>query len=292
MIRVGSILQSSWDWRAAGNFMFGGTGSGLILMMAAASYPESPPLSVGLAALGFVGLGLLLVWLELGRPWRFIHVFFHPQTSWMTRESIIGTVLFPTVLVGVLFSVPAAVALAGLVGLAFLYCQARILHAAKGIPAWREAAIVPLIIATGLTEGAGVLILTLSILDRAPGWTLFVFIALLASRGYAWVNYRNKLTLGGAPAKSLSIMTDINAKTLWGGNILPLAMMLIALLLPNMTTGLAGIAAFAAIASGWYMKFVIVTRAAQVQGYGIGKLKRGRPTLTPPVRRKPDTFAF
>lgn len=81
MKRFNSVLQTNWDWRAAGNFMFGGTGSSLLLMTAAATYPESPPLLLGLASLLFVGLGLLLVWLEMGRPWRFLNVFYHPHTS-------------------------------------------------------------------------------------------------------------------------------------------------------------------------------------------------------------------
>ncbi len=88
MNRWGSVLQTQWDWRAAGTFRVGGAGCGLILMTAAASYPHSPPLSLALQALAFIGLGLFMVWLEIGRPWRALHNFFHPQTSWMTREDI------------------------------------------------------------------------------------------------------------------------------------------------------------------------------------------------------------
>ena len=59
MNRFGSKLQTHWDWRAAGNFMFGGTGCGLILMSAAASYPNSLPWALGLQALAFIGLGVM-----------------------------------------------------------------------------------------------------------------------------------------------------------------------------------------------------------------------------------------
>jgi hypothetical protein len=55
--------------------------------------------------------------------------------------------------------------------LAFVYCQARILQAATGIPAWREPLIVPLIVATGLAEGAGLwMLLALAIDPRAGVW--------------------------------------------------------------------------------------------------------------------------
>jgi hypothetical protein len=133
-----SVLQDCWDWRAAGNFMFGGTGSALMLMIAINSFPDTPPLPLGLTALVFIGLGLFLVWLEIGRPWRFIHTYFHPQTSWMTREASAAILLFPIAFVGIVFKIPVMITLSGLLGLLFLYCQARILLASKGIPAWRE----------------------------------------------------------------------------------------------------------------------------------------------------------
>lgn len=294
MNRFGSKLQTQWDWRAAGNFMFGGTGCGLILMTAAASYPASPPLALALPALAFIGLGLFLVWLEIGRPWRALHVFFHPQTSWMTREGSVGTVLFPVALAGLIWDIPALVALAGLLGLTYLYCQGRILLASKGIPSWREPAILPLIIATGLCEGSGLLLLTMYIMGIAGenGWVLFVFVAFLAFRTYAWLSYRDKLIVSKAPPKTLSILNGIHPVILWGSNIAPLALLLAAMFVANMTTIFACIAAVLVVLGGWYMKFTIVARASQVQGYSLGKLQKGRPNLKPPVRRKPDKFVF
>ena len=294
MNRWGSVLQVQWDWRAAGNFMFGGTGCGLILMTAAASYPASPPLALALQALAFIGLGLLLVWLEIGRPWRALHVFFHPQTSWMTREGSVGTVLFPVALAGLIWDVPALVALAGLLGLTYLYCQGRILMASKGIPAWREPAVLPLIMASGLCEGSGLLLLTVYAMGIAgdKGWVLFLFVAFLAFRGYAWLSYRDRLNAAKAPAKTLELINGIHPLVFWGANVLPLVLLLAAMFLANLTTPLASLAAVLSVLGGWYMKFVIVARASQVQGYSLGKLQKGRPNLKPPVRRKPDKFVF
>jgi len=274
--------------------MFGGTGSGLILMTAAASYPNPPPLPLGLQALAFIGLGLFMVWLEIGRPWRALHVFFHPQTSWMTREGSVGTVLFPLALAGLIWDVPALVALAGILGLAYLYCQGRILMASTGIPSWREPAILPLIIATGLCEGSGLLLLTVFAMGNAAdyGWVLFIFVAFLAFRSYAWLHYREKLNTAKAPAKTLSILNGIHPLVLWGANIAPLALLLAAMFIADLTTLLACTAAILALAGGWYMKFTIVARASQVQGYSLGKLQKGRPNIKPPVRREKDRFVF
>jgi hypothetical protein len=46
---------------------------------------------------------------------------------------------------------------AGPAAAAFLYCQARILRAAMGIPAWRGPWVVPLIVVSGLAEGGALL---------------------------------------------------------------------------------------------------------------------------------------
>ncbi|HEX6362138.1 MAG TPA: DmsC/YnfH family molybdoenzyme membrane anchor subunit, partial [Albitalea sp.] len=150
--------QAHWDWRAAGNFMGGGAGSGLIAV-AALSGARGTPLAVALlAGLVLVGAGLLCVWLEIGRPWRAMNVFRNPRTSWMSREAIVAALLVPAALAAAA-GVVAARPLAALLALAFLYCQSRILRAARGIPAWRAPQIVPLVIATGLAEGAGLAVL-------------------------------------------------------------------------------------------------------------------------------------
>ncbi len=86
--------QQSWDWRAAGNFICGGVGGGLIVCAVLLDAPH------GLLLWGavLVGLGLGSVWLEIGRPWRAMHVYLNPRTSWMSREAIVAPLLFAAVL--------------------------------------------------------------------------------------------------------------------------------------------------------------------------------------------------
>jgi len=268
--RFNSVLQTNWDWRAAGNFMFGGTGSGLLLMTAAATYPDTPPMVLGIGALFFVGLGLFLVWLEMGRPWRFLNVFFHPQTSWMTREASAAVLFFILTLAGIVFRLPVLLVLAGLAGFAFLYCQARILQASKGIPAWREKAIVPLIIATGLAEGTGLLILMLTFISVAPPWTVYCLIAFLAFRSFSWMNYRKNLVRSHAPESALGILAGINHQVQIIGNAVPAVLLVVAVFVSKATIPVMIVATLCAVVMGWYMKFTIVTRAAQVQGYALG----------------------
>jgi len=164
--------QRHWDWRAAGNFICGGAGSGLIVCAAL----SAAPLGWLLAGAALVGIGLSSVWLEIGRPWRALHVVLNPRTSWMTREAMVALALFAAVGAAWL-GVPLADAAAPLLALGFVFCQGRMLRAAKGIPAWREPRIVPLIVATGFAEGAG-------------AWLLLVVVAfeVFVSRRF-WCRY-------------------------------------------------------------------------------------------------------
>jgi len=188
-------LQRHWDARAALNFMLGGSGAGL--MIAAAFVPPASPAPVALS-LALVAAGLFSVWLEIGRKLRALHVFFNPFTSWMTRESFAALLLFPLGLGAIFFSqaLPAAAIAAAL----FLYCQARILYAAKGIPAWRSPMVVPLIVVSGLAEGAALLLLleggVIGIPVLAAGW--WVKFSLVTRRSHKQAPRLPRLPVRGA----------------------------------------------------------------------------------------------
>jgi phenylacetyl-CoA:acceptor oxidoreductase subunit 2 len=69
---------------------------------------------------------------------------------------------------------------------AFLYSQARILAANKGIPAWRHPASVPLDGATGLAEGAG-FVVSVPRPGRAGRSSIAaVLLILVAVRAWCW----------------------------------------------------------------------------------------------------------
>ena len=109
--------QLHWDERAAANFILGGTGAGLLIAWAVSAAVTPLWQAYVLAGLVSVGLGLGAVWLEIGRKLRAIHVFFHPQTSWMTREAMVAVLLFACGLAAVAFGVRTLGFLAALVAL-------------------------------------------------------------------------------------------------------------------------------------------------------------------------------
>ena len=113
--------QTSWDWRAAGNFIGGGLGSGLIVITALSIAPGMHVSALLLTGMALMGLGLLCVWLEIGRPLRALHVFFNPRTSWMTREAFVAPLVFASAF-GMVLGWQALAPLAALAALAFAYC--------------------------------------------------------------------------------------------------------------------------------------------------------------------------
>lgn len=249
-------VQRHWDLRAAANFMLGGTGAGLLI--AAALVMPSPRFAMALA-LVFVAGGLAAVWLEIGRKLRATHVFFNPRTSWMSRESLVALALFPLGVAALANPQPWLLGASAAVAFAFVYCQARILRASKGIPAWRAPEVVPLIVTSALAEGAAAAL----VFETGPLAPLFLGFAL-AARALAWFLFR-KATRSERGAAALEHPGNL---LLALGTALPLALIAAADALPLA----APLAAAASIGTGWWLKFALVTRAAFNQGFAVPHL--------------------
>lgn len=263
---VNANLQRYWDLRAAGNFSFGGTGSGLVLAAAfALAIGPSSALAVA-AGLGLIALGLFCVWLEIGRPWRPINVFFNPRTSWMTREAM----LVPPLMAGgaaALIVDFRFLALASLFAAGFLYCQSRMLQASRGIPAWCQKEIVPLIIATGLAEGSGAYLV---IADRSK---TMIAAALLAGivREIVRELYRRGLIGAKAPAGTLAWFKSREERVLTAARLVSIICLALALggFVAGWTPILVMIGGLLAVLTGWGLKVMLITRAAFTRGHVI-----------------------
>lgn len=257
---VQARLQPYWDIRATGNFSFGGTGSGLVLAASLGLALGAPSVIAVAAGLALIGLGLFCVWLEIGRPWRAINVFFHPHTSWMTREAMLVPPLMAAGAAAVLFDL-RFVFLAAPFAAGFLYCQARMLHASRGIPAWCQKETVPLIVATGLAEGAGLYL----VIGQAT--SAMIAVALLAAilREIAREAYRRGVIRTKAPAGTLAWFSLGEEKLLTGARYL--AILLLALALAGLMP--AALGGLLAVVTGWGLKFMLINRAAFTRGHVI-----------------------
>jgi len=281
--------QTNWDLRAAGNFVFGGAGTGLIVFSAIAHAFGGAYVFPALAGLAMVGLGLLCVWAEIGRPLRALNVYLHPQTCWMTREAIVAPFLFGSGVAAVWTGSQALATLAGVLALIYLTCQAEMIRASKGIPAWRNPRIVPLAMLTGLAEGASIALLVAAATgDRGYlKWLEAFLLALVLARGLAWYAYRSALQREGAPIKALAALTRIELPFAMLGNWAPLVLLFIALASSSAAVvfWLGVVAALGALSSGWLFKVVLITRAAYNQGFALPRLPvRGAGTAGPAAK--------
>lgn len=251
--------QRYWDLRAAGNFIGGGSGTGLVIAAALAALLGQDITLPVLAGIALVAMGLSLVWLEIGKPWRAFNVFFHPQTSWMTREGILAGPLLASSAAAVWWDSTALLAVAAVLAAGFLYCQARMLRASRAIPAWSHPRTVPLILLTGLTEGAGLFLLfgtpTLPLISLA--------LAAALGREIAREAYRRGLIAARAPEGTLSWFQRKEVRLLQALRLLAIVLLALGLI------GLSGVAVVGGVlaaVTGWAFKVILITRAAYTRG--------------------------
>jgi phenylacetyl-CoA:acceptor oxidoreductase 26-kDa subunit len=267
------VHQKSWDARAAANFVCGGAGAGMIVFTALSGEHGQALTVLMLAGSALVGAGLLCVWHEIGRPLRALHVFFHPRTSWMSREAFVATLLMPAAIFAAA-RVPGFAWIAAALALAFVGCQARMLQASRGIPAWRTPVVVPLLVASGLAEGAGLFLLASPWLRVGSQSLLALFGAFVLLRMGVWLAYRRAVDSVAVPP-ALAALDGTGRVLQLAGTLLPVASIaLIATGWPGGSTTLAvaAVAGLLAVAAGAHMKHTLIVHAGFTQGFALVRL--------------------
>ena len=263
--------QSNWDFRAALNFMFGGAGAGLLVIVAFSGLAGDALRAEIVLGMALIWAGLISVWFEIGRPLRAINVGFNPFTSWMTRESFAAGAVFALGLSAAWLGSQALAQAAALAALVFAYCQGRMLQGAKGIPAWRVPALAWLIFTTALAEGAGLFVVLATLFDTPAKGVLGYFSLALVARGLAWSIYRG--SVAKSAARPALVALDRAGKILIQfGTIAPLALLLLGLFAADIARIALLLAGVGALATGWQFKFVLITRAAYNQGFALPHL--------------------
>jgi phenylacetyl-CoA:acceptor oxidoreductase subunit 2 len=154
----------------------------------------------------------------------------------------------------------------------FLYCQARILLASRGIPAWSQKEIVPLILITGLTEGVAALILTVGSATYAVGGLIVLAILREVAREF----YRRGLIAKKAPNGTLAWLHSGKEKSYLGLRFAAIAA-LCAVAVGVLSESISYLAALLVILTGWSLKIGIVIAAAFQRGFIVARTPaRGR----------------
>jgi phenylacetyl-CoA:acceptor oxidoreductase subunit 2 len=164
--------------------------------------------------------------------------------------------------------------------LGFMYCQARIVQAARGIPAWREPLTKPLLITTGLAEGAGLFWFIIAF--EAHGGELFaaLFGALVLARWLLWRAWRRRIAASAAP-RALAVIDASGRNLQWFGGAAALALIVLpaaGLLTAGWAALLLAAAGVLVAATGVHFKYTLITRASFNQGFALTRLPvRGVP---------------
>jgi len=300
--------QTFWDWRAAMNWCFGGLSSGFVVVAWLAALTGAMPMDdlriVNVIGGAIMAVGLFFVWLKIGRRFRAWRAIARPHTSWMTRELYAVALFYLTVLIGLVAPHPLVFAATGVLALAFLVCQAKILHMAKGIPAWREPLVPWMIALTGLLEGAAAylvydLVYAGDLGSGAHALLIALTLVLTAVTALVWGLYVDTAEEQGIPPLARAVLrrTMLNLLTL--GHGVPALLLIVAAVVGGFGLGdttaqplasLVFVAALLVVFGGLGWKYAMVVDAGYQQGYALGMLPqrgsgaRAAPRLAPATR--------
>ena len=174
--------------------------------------------------------------------------------------------------------------LAAGLGLLYVYSQGRMLNAGRGIPAWREPRTVPLMMASGLTEGAGFGVLAGGLLvplgtQRLPA---VILAALLFARIIAFSGYRRALLRTGAPSRVLRDLAKFG-RVFGILDVLAFAFAIGSAVVAGLSP-LVLAAALIAVAAGWWLKYTLVIRLSYKQQFTVPMpvVRGGQPARSGP----------
>ncbi len=284
-------LQKFWDWRAAMNWCFGGLSSGAIVMLWLWSLvipiPPQQHALINLALAVLMGAGLFFVFLKIGKKPRFWRAILRPQTSWMTRELYAAVFFGLTLLTSLHQPSPSALALTAMAAFLFLFCQARILYCARGIPNWRAPLIPWMFIATGLLEGVGLIGIIFGSGNGISALASMAVLLIFVNAGL-WMAYRKTARSVGIPPLSRAVINDASTTLHLIGHGLAAALFISCLVFSDSSQIWLVMAGTTTIASGFFMKFTIIVRAGYHQGYALPRLpQRGSNNRAAPVLSNP-----
>jgi phenylacetyl-CoA:acceptor oxidoreductase subunit 2 len=92
---------------------------------------------------------------------------------------------------------------------------------------------------------------------------------LAAMRFWAWRRYFNALESEGAPTRTLEIFSACRFWFFAAGLVLPVALVANGLFMTAADAALFAAAGLSVFATGWAIKFILITRAAYNQGFAL-----------------------
>lgn len=149
-------IQTGWGFPIALYFFFSGTGASLFLF----SLFLHSPLGILLDLL-FLGIGVIILFFDLGNRWRFWKAFAKPGSSWISRGTFLITILFLFDLIYALMGFPPLPGLVsvlfGTVAVLVLLYPGLVISYSPSISSWNHS-LIPILfglhsVANGLSIG-------------------------------------------------------------------------------------------------------------------------------------------
>ncbi|MFP6761740.1 MAG: DmsC/YnfH family molybdoenzyme membrane anchor subunit, partial [Rhodospirillales bacterium] len=227
---------------------------------------------------------------KIGRKLRAFYVVLKPQNSWMSREVYAVGLLYLAGLIDYFSPSNFMHLIVAIAALTFLYCQARILHSAKGIPTWRAPKIPWILLATGFYEGFGLLAIYSFIYPQSiplPSILPVGGLILAAINALLWQNYMMSLGDVGVGQKSQNLLLASTFKIQFISYLLPSILAMIFLVWGNEASWTLAAAGILVVVGSINWKILLITKACHQQGYAIAKFpQRGSGRYAAPTLSK------
>jgi formate-dependent nitrite reductase membrane component NrfD len=171
-------VQTGWGFPIALYFFFSGTGASLFLFSLIVH--SSPAVLLDLL---FLGIGVIILFFDLGNPWRFWKAFAKPGSSWISRGTFLITILFLFDLIYALVGYPPLPGLGsillGAVAVLVLLYPGLVISYSPSIPSWNHSFIPILFGLHSVTNGLALGLLISPYLEDQWNGVIPFFLGLL-----------------------------------------------------------------------------------------------------------------
>jgi len=159
---VKAVRQNHWRRPAVINLWLGGAGTGYYLFSFMSSLLDNATFdfwisaATGVLSVMLVGLGFLILSIELGRPLRSVFLLRNIYKASMAHEALGAIVFLCAVIMGILTGRPVFQIAAALGALTVLVSQGFIVYRERGIPFWNTPEMPLFFVVSGLFSGYGI----------------------------------------------------------------------------------------------------------------------------------------
>ncbi len=291
------MKQKVWGWPAVTNFIFGGAAAGFYLLcLLMASLKNNIPGESQLDALKLLApilsvMGFLALTAEAGRPLRGLYLFRNLHRSWMSRETLAGTIFVLAATVDCFYPHMTLRVLAAIAAMGLIISQGFMVYCARAVTAW-NVPIMPLVFVTsGFVLGEGLILILASMGKLTLGFgSIMIGLICVALDLVVWLTYLF-WQYDVAFRKATKILRNLGVLTFTVGicRLFPFLLLLLLVAVPGINMGvkfwnyITALAGLSILIGGISQKFSIILGVNYLRGIILGQPKDGAQNVSPPI---------